>query len=147
MIRRPPRSQRTDTLCPYTTLFRSDTGQMAFTRTARADDLKLVDAVIEAGLFGTQPVNLAAHVERAGAKWIVTGLKGTIGGSDLTGHGTVDKRRGRTRLHGAVAFGTLAFEDLASAAGNAAGLAPERPGGLRPVPNTPTKPAPVAPEE
>src|SRR3546814_5336542 len=41
-----------------------DTGQMAFTMTARADDLKLVDAVIEAGLFGTQPVNLAAHVER-----------------------------------------------------------------------------------
>src|SRR3546814_7239997 len=91
-----------------------DTGQMAFTITARADDLKLVDAVIEAGLFGTQPVNLAAHVERAGAKWIVTGLKGTIGGSDLTGHVTVDKRRGRTRLDGAVAVGTLDFEDLAS---------------------------------
>src|SRR3546814_12980006 len=29
MIRRPPRSTRTDTLFPYTTLFRSDTG--AFT--------------------------------------------------------------------------------------------------------------------
>src|SRR3546814_18692545 len=27
-IRRPPRSTRTDTLCPYTTLFRSD-GEMA----------------------------------------------------------------------------------------------------------------------
>src|SRR3546814_11670108 len=26
MIRRPPRSTRTDTLCPYTTLFRSETG-------------------------------------------------------------------------------------------------------------------------
>src|SRR3546814_16008493 len=26
MIRRPPRSTRTDTLCPYTTLFRSDQG-------------------------------------------------------------------------------------------------------------------------
>src|SRR3546814_19747927 len=26
MIRRPPRSTRTDTLCPYTTLFRSDGG-------------------------------------------------------------------------------------------------------------------------
>src|SRR3546814_4517319 len=26
MIRRPPRSTRTDTLCPYTTLFRSDHG-------------------------------------------------------------------------------------------------------------------------
>src|SRR3546814_4705940 len=26
MIRRPPRSTRTDTLCPYTTLFRSEDG-------------------------------------------------------------------------------------------------------------------------
>src|SRR3546814_11402517 len=29
MIRRPPRSTRTDTLFPYTTLFRSDLGAMA----------------------------------------------------------------------------------------------------------------------
>src|SRR3546814_2546304 len=28
MIRRPPRSTRTDTLCPYTTLFRSDSGNV-----------------------------------------------------------------------------------------------------------------------
>src|SRR3546814_11330574 len=50
--------------------------------------------------------------------------------SDLTGHVTVDKRRGRTRLDGAVAFGTLDFEDLASDAGNAAALALERSEGL-----------------
>src|SRR3546814_10058850 len=35
MIRRPPISTRTDTLCPYTTLFRSQDGQ------ARAQDLQL----------------------------------------------------------------------------------------------------------
>src|SRR3546814_10361830 len=34
MIRRPPRSTRTDTLFPYTTLFRSDDGRI---RTADAD--------------------------------------------------------------------------------------------------------------
>src|SRR3546814_16437833 len=28
MIRRPPRSTRTDTLCPYTTLFRSSSGEV-----------------------------------------------------------------------------------------------------------------------
>src|SRR3546814_952770 len=28
MIRRPPRSTRTDTLCPYTTLFRSDADEL-----------------------------------------------------------------------------------------------------------------------
>src|SRR3546814_20474051 len=30
MIRRPPRSTRTDTLCPYTTLFRSDVQQSLY---------------------------------------------------------------------------------------------------------------------
>src|SRR3546814_15428759 len=34
MIRRPPRSTRTDTLFPYTTLFRSYTGADSFTYTA-----------------------------------------------------------------------------------------------------------------
>src|SRR3546814_15431381 len=74
-----------------------DTGQMAFTMPARADDLKLVDAVIEAGLFGTQQVHLAAHVERAGAQWSVTGLKGTLGGSHLTRHVTGAIARGPPR--------------------------------------------------
>src|SRR3546814_9553243 len=32
MIRRPPRSTRTDTLFPYTTLFRSDRAQLAHQR-------------------------------------------------------------------------------------------------------------------
>src|SRR3546814_5847024 len=35
MIRRPPRSTRTDTLFPYTTLFRSISGQIVPLRTAR----------------------------------------------------------------------------------------------------------------
>src|SRR3546814_2122433 len=34
MIRRPPRSTRTDTLFPYTTLFRSGGQQIAFTNSA-----------------------------------------------------------------------------------------------------------------
>src|SRR3546814_6786751 len=42
MIRRPPRSTRTDTLFPYTTLFRSDHG-----RSSRADSGR---AVVIAGL-------------------------------------------------------------------------------------------------
>src|SRR3546814_1421179 len=36
MIRRPPRSTRTDTLCPYTTLFRSRDGQ-AWAKAAQAE--------------------------------------------------------------------------------------------------------------
>src|SRR3546814_2672579 len=40
MIRRPPRSTRTDTLFPYTTLFRSDA--MEFFREAAADQFRLL---------------------------------------------------------------------------------------------------------
>src|SRR3546814_4676663 len=39
MIRRPPRSTRTDTLFPYTTLFRSRGSARAETRTARMEDV------------------------------------------------------------------------------------------------------------
>src|SRR3546814_8869645 len=37
MIRRPPRSTRTDTLCPYTTLFRSCRGKSVPWRMPRCD--------------------------------------------------------------------------------------------------------------
>src|SRR3546814_1710988 len=55
MIRRPPRSTRTDTLCPYTTLFRSDAkahgakivGEAVDQRRLRPDDDQL-DRVLEA---------------------------------------------------------------------------------------------------
>src|SRR3546814_18527681 len=40
-IRRPPRSTRTDTLFPYTTLFRSDAGTTALERPREADGLRL----------------------------------------------------------------------------------------------------------
>src|SRR3546814_16254344 len=46
MIRRPPRSTRTDTLFPYTTLFRSDLGYLAdgeIVITGRAKDLIIVN--------------------------------------------------------------------------------------------------------
>ena len=37
-----------------------DTDHMTLAMTARAGDLKLIDAVIEAGLFGTQAVRMSA---------------------------------------------------------------------------------------
>src|SRR3546814_3688375 len=39
MIRRPPRSTRTDTLFPYTTLFRSERGDLADWRDARMGEV------------------------------------------------------------------------------------------------------------
>lgn len=94
-----------------------DTAHMTTEMTAHAADLKLIDAIIEAGLFGTQPVRLAAHVVHDGASWVVSDLHGTVGRSDLTGHITTRLVGGRTKLDGAVTFGRLDFDDLASDAG------------------------------
>src|SRR3546814_9465066 len=51
MIRRPPRSTRTDTLFPYTTLFRSRQGERAMTRLAIANG-KLADPAREFSRLG-----------------------------------------------------------------------------------------------
>src|SRR3546814_6607470 len=63
MIRRPPRSTRTDTLFPYTTLFRS----AAMTR-RRAGQLQISRRLVEARLVGEdadRPAKRSAAVKRA----------------------------------------------------------------------------------
>ena len=113
-----------------------DFAHMDLDLTTHADDLKLVDAIIEAGLFGTQPVRLAAHARRDGATWVVSRLHGTIGRSDIAGHVTVKKVDGRTRLDGAVTSNALDFDDFASNAGRAKAAALRRSIGDRLVPDT-----------
>src|SRR3546814_9166794 len=48
MIRRPPRSTRTDTLCPYTTLFRSldHVGGWSATRSVRGEAAQIGDDIL-----------------------------------------------------------------------------------------------------
>jgi uncharacterized protein involved in outer membrane biogenesis len=58
-----------------------DTGHMDLDVTARADDLKTLDAVIEAGLFRTRKLNVSAHARHDGRDWTITVLKGVIGSS------------------------------------------------------------------
>src|SRR3546814_13789281 len=49
MIRRPPRSTRTDTLFPYTTLFRSGLVELHPVLRARARDLEALDGRLAGG--------------------------------------------------------------------------------------------------
>lgn len=112
-----------------------DTAHMTMDVAARAADLKLIDAVIEAGLFGTQPVQIATHVRRDGAVWKIDRIKGLVGRSDVAGTLTVTKGQ-RTRLVGSVASNNASFDDFASDAGLAAAVALERAQGLKIVPNT-----------
>lgn len=113
-----------------------DTQHMKFRLTTRASDLKLIDRIIEAGLFGTQPVDLAAQVERDGERWQIRDLSGTIGSSDIAGQATVIKAPDGTQLDASLHARRLDFEDLASDGGTAAAMALERAQGLRLVPNT-----------
>ena len=113
-----------------------DTDRMSLSMTARASDLKLIDAVIEAGLFGTQAVRISADVRHDGPIWTITKLKGTVGRSDIAGDMTVDKTSGRTMLTGRVRSRALDFDDFADDAGLAKAAALERAQGLKIVPNT-----------
>ena len=113
-----------------------DTNAMTLEVTARARDLSLIDAVIEAGLFHSQPVRLTAHVRHDGPDWRIDRLRGTIGRSDIDGAVSVDKVGGRTTLDGRVAMRQLDFDDLSSDAGIARGQALDRAIGPRVVPET-----------
>ncbi|MEO6218552.1 MAG: AsmA family protein [Sphingomonas sp.] len=113
-----------------------DLSHMTLDVTARADDLKFVDAIIEAGLFGTTPVQLSAHVRRDGTAWKVSAVNGRIGSSDIAGHVDVDKVDGRTKLKGEVSSNALNFDDFASRAGSAAAAVKRQEIGPRIVPDT-----------
>lgn len=113
-----------------------DLRHMALDLNTHGDNLKRVDAVIEAGLFDTQPVKLIAHVRRDDGAWVITRLSGTIGRSQIAGHATVVKADGRSHITGSLTSSGLDFGDLASDAGKAKGAAKARALGPRIVPDT-----------
>ena len=113
-----------------------DIGHLTAAVTGHGDDLRLLDAIIEAGLPGTQPVKLKANVRRDSPDWTVTALTGTIGHSDIAGHATIVKRDGRTRIEGAIASNRFDFNDLSSDEGLRRGAARKARIGDRIVPPT-----------
>src|SRR3546814_1464884 len=69
MIRRPPRSTRTDTLFPYTTLFRSLDGLRVAGVERRGDGVLVIDAESPPGPVGCPECGVVA--ESAGRKVLV----------------------------------------------------------------------------
>src|SRR3546814_15539620 len=53
MIRRPPRSTRTDTLFPYTTLFRSDVCGVALAPVADVEPVETPDSILYSNLMAS----------------------------------------------------------------------------------------------
>src|SRR3546814_13004737 len=90
MIRRPPRSTRTDTLFPYTTLFRSETGRHR--RLFRCDRFKIRFSEEALGIERCHAahsssghgltVNLVAHIAR-GENTRNTGARGPFFNEDI----------------------------------------------------------------
>jgi uncharacterized protein involved in outer membrane biogenesis len=113
-----------------------DIGHLSGHITGHANDLVLLDAIIEAGLPGTQPVRLEADVRRDSPDWTVTALTGTIGRSDISGHATIVKREGRTRITGAVSANRFDFGDLSTNEGKRRSASKRARFGDRVVPDT-----------
>ncbi len=103
---------------------------------ARAPTLKNLDKVIEAGLFGTQPIDLHATVRHQKKDWYVDELNGSIGQSRLSAKASILKRDGRTKIDATIHAIRLDFDDLADDEGLARAAAEKRRTGPRVLPNT-----------
>src|SRR3546814_4960646 len=113
MIRRPPRSTRTDTLFPYTTLFRSTAGQLAATSTGTLnlagtvdggshDALTSVDGdILIDGTVSAQRVNLdagGAIPAQEGASIVAGTLSGRPGSPNMIGGTDYHVELGRAQV-------------------------------------------------
>ncbi len=108
---------------------------MKLSMRAQAPSLTQLDHIIEAGLFGTQDINLNGDIRRQGQDWFIDRLDGTIGRSELRAKATVTKREGRTKIDARIDATQLDFDDLADDAGLAAARAKEARIGKRIIPD------------
>jgi AsmA family protein len=109
---------------------------MTMKMVARGSSLKKLDYIIEAGLFGTQDIDLAGSVRHVGEDWFIDRLSGTIGRSRINAKATVLKRDGRTKIEAKIDAPQFDFDDLADDAGLAAARAKEARIGKRVIPDT-----------
>ena len=113
-----------------------DAGHFSAMLKTSGRDLGYLDDVIQAGLFRTQPFDLAADLRHDGQDWHIARLAGAIGRSNFTSTLDVTKPGGRTNLIGRLDARTLDFDDFASDAQRAAGAAEQRRRGPRVIPAT-----------
>ncbi|MFC4257236.1 AsmA family protein [Altererythrobacter xixiisoli] len=110
-------------------------GDMKLALTARAPSLTQLDYIIEAGLFGTQDIDISGDVRHQGEDWFIDRLEGTIGRSQLRAKAIVRKRDGRTKIDARIDASQLDFDDLADDEGLAKARAKEARIGKRIIPD------------
>ncbi|GGE03445.1 hypothetical protein GCM10011529_07390 [Polymorphobacter glacialis] len=104
--------------------------------TGHGRDLKLLDAIIEAGLPATQAVALKARVRHDDREWRIDDLAATIGRSDIAGSAVVVKQGRGSRIEGVVRSKQFDFDDLSSDEGRKRGAAKRLIYGKRLIPDT-----------
>ena len=113
-----------------------NTRDMALKVQARATSLEQLDRVIEAGLFGTQDIDLSGTIRHRGEDWFIDTLKGTVGQSEIDAKGSVIKRGERSLVDATIRAPRLDFDDLSDDAGLAAARTKEARIGPRVIPDT-----------
>src|SRR3546814_9692744 len=92
MRRRPPRSTRTDTLLPYTTLFRSAAGRLRRVAHSWAGSQReRLGRAVQLQLPGRQPAAVAALEHQVVA---LGGVDGALAGQRVQADGMIRQRRG-----------------------------------------------------
>lgn len=103
---------------------------------ARAPSLKNLDELIEAGLFGTQDIDLTGSIRHDGRDWHIDRIGGRMGRSRFTGSASVKQDGNRTKIDARVHATQFDFDDLADDAGQAAALRRRAAIGPRVIPTT-----------
>ena len=104
--------------------------------TASAPTLKNIDRIIEAGLFGTQPVAVTGTIRHDGRDWYVDRIGGSIGRSRFSGIATIHKIDERTAIDARIHATQLDFDDLADTQGQATSMQRRATIGPRVIPPT-----------
>ncbi|MEE3156116.1 MAG: AsmA-like C-terminal region-containing protein, partial [Pseudomonadota bacterium] len=114
---------------------------------ATSPNLAYLDDIIEAGLFGSRPINLKARVRHAQSSWFIDHMTGSIGRSRLDANAQIHKRNGRTKIEAVTHFSTFDFDDLSDAEGKAEARAREARIGPRVLPGTRINLAKIGPTD
>ncbi|CAM3102219.1 hypothetical protein SPAN111604_03715 [Sphingomonas antarctica] len=103
---------------------------------ARGANLKYLDDLAEAGLFGTQEFDFSANLRRDRPSWFINDLSGRVGRSYLKGSASITRHAGRTKVNGQLHASRFDFQDFASEEGLAKSRALLLSIGPRIVPDT-----------
>ncbi len=113
-----------------------DTRHFTADVTVQAPTLKNLDYAIEAGLFGSQPIDLTGKIRHDGRDWYVDRVAGRMGRSLFSGSASVRKHDIRTAIDARIHATQFDFDDLADTQGRAAFAQRRAATGARVIPPT-----------